>query len=179
MVHQDGDQPTLTEHLLCIHSFWGFSHHAQLPTPVPLPPLSPGRGVGQRPPRDLHTVGVGQWQRSGCRPRPLLGGAWPGAPLTGRLKNDRCGGRPERIKPEERLVSIISGTACPLEPGLGAAVSQAALGEVAFRSRSALLHWGYPLRNRPPGHLLGEAWGLQGPLPLGGCQLCPRRGRWV
>ena len=62
----------------------------------------------------------------------------------------------------ERLVYIISGTTCPLEPGLGAAVSQAALREVAFRSCSALLHWGYPLPNPA---LLDTCWGK-----LGGCR---------
>ena len=64
----------------------------------------------------------------------------------------------------ERLVYIISGTGtmCPPEPGLGPAVSQAALGEVAFRSCFALLHWSYPLPNPA---LLDICWGK-----LGGCR---------
>lgn len=52
------------------------------------------------------------------------------APLTGRWERDRWGwGEPESVKQTKgEAVYIISSTTCPLEPGLGVGVPQAALG---------------------------------------------------
>ena len=161
------------------------THHAQPPTPEPLPPPRPGLGGGQRP-LYLHGLGVGRWLRSDCRPRPLLGGAWPRAPLTRRLKNDRCGaggGKPERIKPalgEVGLYNLRYG----YDVSSGARIRSCRFPGSIGGGGIPLLLCPAPLELPPPqpsplGHLLGEAWGLQGPVPLGGRQLCPRRGRRV